>query len=394
VKAELNYLKPSKKRFYKKMIMKRVPTIIFILTLATMSGAAQSAQAAEKPGQLLTPELEMAIFRQLNLEDRIANRQAVLPKRAGEQNGGADVSGEWICFTTMYLNGPTGKGIMYMNLKQDGEAISGINGQLKHPFDPPSTIRPVTERTLRGLIKGKWYKANRTHMMVLERQRMSNSPKMPATQTWAIFTAVIAGDGRTATGQLVNNGGNYGTMLMVKREALADYQHLLTDKGRQSAEARRLKGIEQLEAGLSEKSLQSTQTFWWKSDKNKDGFISYAEFPHPDWHRGNLNGDEFLSWREELTDRALRQLARQGKYQAKYAASPRKQWASWHEWGSDRPDFQWLFPFIDRDRDEKIAADEYNAFEAQVKSYLDKSFPKTNERGETGIEVYKRMTGQ
>jgi hypothetical protein len=29
-----------------------------------------------------------------------------------------------------------------------------------------------------------------------------------------------------------------------------------------------------------------------------------------------------------------------------------------------------------------------------VKSYLDKSFPKTNERGETGREVYERMTGQ
>ena len=36
----------------KKVIIKRVPTIIFILTLAMMSGAAQSAQAAEKPGQL------------------------------------------------------------------------------------------------------------------------------------------------------------------------------------------------------------------------------------------------------------------------------------------------------------------------------------------------------
>jgi hypothetical protein len=378
----------------KEDMMKRVLTITGLLLLATMSGAVQSAPAAEKPGQLLAPELEMAVIRQLNLEDRIATRQAVLPKRAEGQDGGADVSGEWVCFTTMYLNGPTGKGILYLDLKQDGVAITGINGQLKHPFDPPSTIRPVTERTTRGLIKGKWYKGNRTHMMVLERQRTSNSQKMPATQTWAIFTAVIAGDGRTATGQLVNHGGNYGTMHMVRREALGDYQHLLTDKGRQSAEAQSLKGVEQLEAGLSEKALQSTQTFWWKSDKNKDGYISYAEFPHPDWHRANLNGDEFLSWREELIDRALRPLARQGKYQAKYAASPKEAWSSWHEWTSDRPDFQWLFPFIDWDRDKKITADEYKAFEVQVKSYLDKSFPKTNERGETGIEVYKRMTGQ
>ena len=349
--------------------------------------------AQEKSEQFLDPELEMAIIRQLNLEERIANRQAVLPKNTKELIGGEDVSGEWICFTTMFLNGPTGKGIMYVNLKQDGEAISGINGQLKHPFDPPSTIRIIAERTTRGLIKGKWYKGNRTHMMVLERQGISNS-RMPSAQTWAIFTAVIAGDGRTATGQLVNHGGNYGTMLMVKREALADYQHLLTDEGRQAAEAQRLTGIAKLEAGLSEKSLQSTQTFWWKSDKNKDGYISYEEFPHPDWHRANLNSDEFLSWEEELIDRALRPLARQGEYQKKYASSPKKEWSSWHEWGIEKPDFEWLFPFIDRNRDGKITADEYKAFENQVKSYLDKSFPKRNERGETGIEVYKRMTGQ
>jgi hypothetical protein len=95
-----------------------------------------------------------------------------------------------------------------------------------------------------------------------------------------------------------------------------------------------------------------------------------------------------------LTDRALRPLARQGEYQKKYASSSKAEWSSWHEWGVDRPDFEWLFPFIDRNRDGKITADEYKAFENQVKSYLDKSFPKRNERGETGMEVYKRMTGQ
>ena len=188
--------------------MKRVLTITGLLLLATTSAAAQSAPAVENPGQSLTPELEMAIIRQLNLEDRIANRQAVLPRRAEGQDGGADVSGEWVCFTTMFLNGPTGKGIMYLDLKQDGDVISGEVAQLKHPFDPPSTIRTIPERTSQGNIKGKWYTGRRTHMMVLERQA--------GTKTWAIFTAVIAGDGRTATGQLVNNGGNYGTMHMVR----------------------------------------------------------------------------------------------------------------------------------------------------------------------------------
>jgi len=376
--------------------MKKLLAIISFLLFTMISATAQSKPATEKSGQPLTPELEMAIIRQLNLEERIANRQPFLLKNSEELIGGEDVSGEWICFTTMYLNGPTGRGIMYLNLKQDGDTISGINGQLKHPFDPPSTIRTFAERTTQGLIKGKWYKGLNTNMMVLERQAKpgNNRFQNKTPRTWAIFTAVIAGDGKTATATLVNGGGNYGIMHMVKREALADYQHLLTDEGRQSAEAQRLKGIEQLEAGLSTKSLQSTQTFWWYSNKSKDGYISYEEFPHPDWHRANLNGDEFLSWEEELTDRALRPIARQGEYQKKYASSPKTEWSSWHEWGVDRPDFEWLFPFIDRNRDGKITANEYKAFEDQVKSYLDKSFPKRNERGETGMEVYKRMTGQ
>jgi len=63
----------------------------------------QPAPATENAGHSLTPDIEMAIIRQLNLEDRIANRQAVLPKRAKGQDGIADVSGEWVCFTTMFL---------------------------------------------------------------------------------------------------------------------------------------------------------------------------------------------------------------------------------------------------------------------------------------------------
>jgi len=307
--------------------------------------------AQEESEQFLDPELEMTIIRYLNQEDRLANRQAFLPKNTEGQNGGEDVSGEWVCFTTMFLNAPTGKGIMYVKLEQDGDVISGINGQLKHPFDPPSTIRPVAERTTRGLIKGKWYKRQRTHMMVLERQAVPDEVNT-AARTWAIFTAVIAADGRTATGQLVNGGGYYGTMLMVKREALADYQHLLKEEGRQAEDAKRLIGIEQLEAGIEAERLLFAVSYWWKLDKDKDGSVSYEEFPHPDWHRANLNGDEFLTWKEELTDIAMRRVSRQGGYQEKYAASSKKEWSSWHEWGSDRPDFEWLFPFIDRDRDD------------------------------------------
>ena len=351
--------------------------------------------AQEESEQLLDPELEMKIFRHLNKEDRLLNRQPVWPRKTDGLGGGDDVSGEWILFTTMYMNSTTGEGIMYVKLEQDGDIISGINGQLKHSFDPPSTIRAISDRTLKGLIKGKWYPGNRTNMIVFERQagtteRGSSAP----VRTWAIFTALIAADGKSATGQIVNHGGYYGTFIMIKREALKDYLPLLEEEGRQAYEAKRLLGIEQLEAGLPTEQLHFSVKFWWRSDKNKDTYLSYDEFPHPDWHRANLNGDEFLSWAEELTDVAFRRLAREGKYMASYSASLTREWSSRPEWGCDRPGFDRLFPFIDRDRDEKIADDEYNAFEAQVKSYLDKSFPKTNERGETGIEVYKRMTGQ
>ena len=66
-------------------MMKRALTIIGLLLLATASAEAQLVPATEKTEQSLTPELEMAIIRQLNLEDRIANRQAILPKpREGE----------------------------------------------------------------------------------------------------------------------------------------------------------------------------------------------------------------------------------------------------------------------------------------------------------------------
>ncbi len=345
--------------------------------------------AQEESEQLLNPELEMKIIRSLNKEDRQANRQVFLLKNTEGQNGGEDVSGEWLIFTTMFMNSTTGEGIMYVKLEQDGEEISGINGQLKHPFDPPATIRTIDDRTTRGVIKGKWYPGRRTNMMVFERQGTSTNPNMPANQTWAIFTAMIAADGRTAVGQIVNHGGYYGTMLIVKREALADYQHLLTEEGQQAEDAKRLKGIEQMEAGIEADRLLFAVNYWWKLDKDKDGSVSYEEFPHPDWHRANLDGDEFLTWREELTDIAMRRVSRQGGYREKYATSSKKEWSSWHDWGSERPDFEWLFPFIDRNRHGKISASEYTAFEDQVKTYIEKSWPNRNEWGQTGLEVLR-----
>ena len=84
-------------------------------------------------------------------------------------------------------------------------------------------------------------------MVVIERQRVDGP-------TWATFTAVMAGDGRTARGTLVNAGGNYGLMFMVRREFLSDFKHLLTEEGRQAEAARRWIGIEKLEVALDTES--------------------------------------------------------------------------------------------------------------------------------------------
>ena len=81
----------------------------------------------------------------------------------------------------MLLNGPTGRGIMYVNLKQEGDQLSGEGGQLKHPFDPPSTIRPVHEETTRSHYAGKLFKHTpKNHDMIMfERQNNTRT-------TWAL----------------------------------------------------------------------------------------------------------------------------------------------------------------------------------------------------------------
>jgi hypothetical protein len=377
----------SANRLHRSWSLKKSMVLAVVLVLPYFF---PNAIAQDKDDQYLAPELEMELFRYLNKEDRLLNRQSVWPRQTETQKGGDDVSGEWVLFTTMFMNATTGEGIMYVKLEQEGDVISGINGQLKHPFDPPSTIRAISDRTLKGLITGKWYPGNRTNLMVFERQagRTESGGSAPA-KTWAIFTAMIAADGRSAVGRIINHGGHYGTFLMIKREALKDYLPLLKEEGRQAYEAKRLLGIEELEAGLPAEQLHFSVKFWWEFDRNKDSYLSYEEFPHPDWHRANLNGDEFLSWAEEMTDVALRRLAKEGKYMASYGSSSTREWSSRSEWGCDRPGFDWLFPFIDRDRDRKISASEYTAFEDQTKTFLDGSVPHRNEWGQTGMDIYK-----
>ena len=96
--------------------------------------------------QSLSPETEMAIMKVMNLENRIQTLQTVPVKMTDNELAG-HFSGTWICFTTMRLNGQLGRGIMEIRLEQDGDELVGEGGQLRHPFDPPATIRPIGTRS-------------------------------------------------------------------------------------------------------------------------------------------------------------------------------------------------------------------------------------------------------
>ena len=303
-------------------------------------------------------------MRVMNLENRIQTLQTVPVKMTDNELAG-HFSGTWICFTTMRLNGQLGRGIMQLNLKQEGDELTGDGGQLKHPFDPPSTIRPVgTWSSLTPFI-GQFKKAIKDgthHMAVIERQGVGRG-------TWATFTAVLAGDGRTARGTLVNRGGNYGLMFMVRREFLLDFKHLLTEEGRKAEAKRRWIGIEKLELVLDTESMDKARIDWWKRDKNRDGKLQYSEFPRPEWKRANRNGDDAVDWAEEVSDRVLKNLAQDGDFLAKHGKDSQKEWPSIYAWGVAHPDFEQIFYFVDWDRDGKITPAEYTAFEEQLNAY-------------------------
>jgi len=197
---------------------------------------------AERNRETPASDLEMAIIKCLNKENRIANIQKNLVKPAKGVDGGDDVSGEWVCFTTMSQHGRPGNGVMYIQLEQNGNQLKGTLQQLKGPDKRPP--KPINKDSVDATLVGELIKDEIHNMMILHRQNTRNSFK-------AIFSATINGDGRTAIGQLVNRGGNYGTMLMVKRDALMDYKHLLTDADQQPIEVKAPKGINELEGVLN-----------------------------------------------------------------------------------------------------------------------------------------------
>ena len=341
--------------------MKRLP---ILLLLAMKCPTVQAAPSAEKPEHPLSPETEMAIMRVMNLENRIQTLQTV-PVKMTDNELADHFSGTWICFTTMRLNGQLGRGIMEIRLEQDGDELVGEGAQLKHPFDPPVTIRPIGTRSAAvSDFIGQFKKVSkvRHNMVVIERQKVDGP-------TWATFTAVMAGDGRTARGTLVNAGGNYGLMFMVRREFLSDFKHLLTEEGRRAEAQRRWIGIEKLELALDTEIMDAARIRWWRADKNKDGKLQYTEFPHPDWKRANRNNDDVVDWAEEVSDRVLKKLAQDGDFLAKYGKDSQKQWSSIYAWGVAHPGFEQIFHFVDWDRDGKITSAEYTAFEAQLSAY-------------------------
>ena len=357
------------------MKMKSLRTLLFLVILSPI---VQAEPQAEKPGQPLSPETEMAIMRVMNLENRIQTLQTV-PVKMSDNDLGNHFSGTWLCFTTMRLNGQLGRGIMQLNLKQEGDQIAGDGGQIKKPFDPTSTIRPIGTWSSMTPFIGQFKKAIKNgthHMAVIERQGTN-------VGTWATFTAVLAGDGRTARGTLVNRGGYYGLMFMVRREFLGDFKHLLTEEGRQAEAARRLIGIEKLEDALDTEAMDRVRIDWWNTDKNKDGKLQFTEFPHHDWKRANRNGDDVVDWAEELSDRVLRKLAQDGDFLAKHGKDSQNQWPSIYAWGVAHPGFEQIFYFIDWNQDGKISEAEYTAFENQLNAYNDPSFPTTNQKGQT-----------
>ena len=337
--------------------------LLLLLILFFYDSALQAAPQAEKPGQL-SPETEMAIMRVMNLENRIQTLQTV-PLKMTDNELADHFSGTWICFTTMRLNGQLGRGIMEIRLEQDGDELVGEGGQLKHPFDPPGTIRPIGTRSAAvSDFIGQFKKApkGRHNMVVLERQQVDGP-------TWATFTAVMAGDGRTARGTLVNAGGNYGLMFMVRREFLSDFKHLLTEEGRRAEAKHRWIGIENLELALDTEIMDAARIKWWRADKNKDGKLQYTEFPHPDWKRANRNNDDIVDWAEEVSDRVLKKLVQDGDFLEKHGNDSQTQWPSIYAWGVAHPGFEKIFYFIDWDRDGKITSAEYKAFEDQLSAY-------------------------
>ena len=267
---------------------------------------------ADQPLELLSPEVELAIMKKLHAYDKIMNIQ-LLPSNARDDEQADDVTGEWLIFTTM----THGQGMHKLILKQQGEDISCAFEKLiygPYPWIDSGVLDrlPLADSgKLRGNFAGRFIKSESKHnLFYLHRTNSEGTFE-------AIFSAVLSVDGQTATGTLVNTSGMHGMMLMVRREALSRYKHLLeSDTAQQTELAGRKpplgagvddmpKGVKALEAALNEERMAQAVEMFEKLDKNKDGKITDQEVPPAQfqknaWVQANLNGDMILTWEEEL----------------------------------------------------------------------------------------------
>ena len=172
-------------------------------------------------------------------------------------------------------------------------------------------LPPADSGKLRGNFAGRFIKSESKHNLFYLHRTNSEGPFE------AIFSAVLSVDGQTATGTLVNTSGMHGMMLMVRREALSRYKHLLeSDTAQQTKTAGTKplseagvddmpKGVKALEAALNEERMAQAVAMFEKLDKNKDGKVTDQEVPakkfeNKVWIQANLNGDMTLTWEEEL----------------------------------------------------------------------------------------------
>jgi len=274
--------------------------------------------AAEQPLESLSPEVELAIMKKLHTYDKIMNIQE-MPRNARKDKQADDVSGEWLIFVTM----AKGQGMHKLTLKQEGENISGSHeGLIYGPYPWIDSgvldqIPPADGGELKASFSGTFFKTSSNHnLFYLHRKNLSDRRGKDGPFE-AIFTATLSADGQTAIGQLVNSGGQYGTMLMVRRKALSRYKHLLeSDTARKTETVDTKKpgeagvddipqGVEALEAALNEERMAQAVEMFERLDKNKDGKITDKEVPPAQfqkkvWIKANINGDMILSWEEEL----------------------------------------------------------------------------------------------
>jgi len=245
-------------------------------------------------------------MKKLHTYDKIMNIQE-MPRNARKDKQADDVSGEWIIFVTM----AKGQGMHKLTLKQEGEDLSGSHEQLiygPYPWIDSGVldrIPPADAGQLKATFTGSFIKTSSNHnLFYLHRKNLSGPFE-------AIFTATLSADGQTAIGQLVNSGGQYGTMLMVRRKALSRYKHLLeSDTVRKTEPVGTKKpgeagiddipqGVEALEAALNEERMAQAVEMFERLDKNKDGKITDKEVPPAQfqkkvWIKANINGDMIL----------------------------------------------------------------------------------------------------